>query len=222
MTPYQNPTIYLGNLRVDEPVTTLTDFLFIGICFYAFYKTKAFSGNKGINLYRWFFLLTGCSSLIAALIGHAFLYYFGWEAKIYGWVTGIISVSFAQFAALYHTRQSVSKSISKTLMVLNITEVVAAFILTFVIYSFTVVEIHTAYCLLINVTILESIHYKKTKAVFSKYMIYGVGFCVLAVLVHVFKLAISVWFNHLDLSHIFMALSMFTMYRGVKLNNEPL
>ncbi|MES2760914.1 MAG: hypothetical protein V4677_01860 [Bacteroidota bacterium] len=215
MTPFQNPTIYLGDLRIDEPITTVTDFLFIGVCFYAFAKTKQFSAYKGVNLYRWFFLLTGCSSLIAALIGHAFLYHFGFEAKIYGWVAGIISISFAQFAALHHTRQSISKSTFKTLQIINYLEIVTASILLFVIYSFTVVEIHTAYSLVINVTILECIHYKKTASLLSRNMIIGVGVCVLAVLCHVFKIAFSVWFNHLDLSHIFMAISMYMMYRGV-------
>jgi hypothetical protein len=217
MTPYQNPTIYLGGLRIDEPITTVTDFLFIGVCFYAFFKTKSFSVYKGVNLYRWFFLLTGCSSLIAALMGHAFLYYFGWEAKIYGWVTGIISISFAQFAALHHTRQSIGESAFKALKTINIIEIITAFILTFLVYSFTVVEIHTAYSLVINVTILEFIHYKKTKSLLSKNMLFGVGMCVLAVMCHVFKIAFSVWFNHLDLSHIFMALSMYFMYKGVVL-----
>ena len=215
MTPFQNPTIYIGGLRIDEPITTLTDFLFIGVCFYGFYKTKAFSGYKEINLYRWFFLLTGFSSLVAAVIGHAFLYYFGWEAKIYGWITGIISVSFAQFAVLYHTRKTIGESVFKTLYIIDIIEVIAAFIMTFVMYSFTAVEIHTAYVLVINVTILEYIHYKKTGSLLSKYMMYGVGIAVIAVMCHVFKLAISVWFNHLDLSHIFMAASMYMMYKGV-------
>lgn len=215
MTPFQNPTIYIGGLRIDEPITTLTDFLFIGVCFFAFAKTKHLSAYKGVNLYRWFFLLTGLSSLVAALIGHAFLYYFGFDAKIYGWVTGIISISFAQFAALHHTRQSISSQTFKILQVLNYFEIVCASVLLFKIYSFTVVEIHTAYSLIVNVVILESIHYKKTGSLLSKNMIIGVGVCVLAVLCHVFKLAISVWFNHLDLSHIFMAISMYVMYRGV-------
>ncbi len=217
MTPFQNPTIYIGGLRIDEPITTVTDFLFIGVCFYAFFKTKHLSHHKGVNLYRWFFLLTGLSSLVAAIIGHAFLYYFGFEAKIYGWITGIISISFSQFAALHHTRQSISESAFKILRIANFIEIVTVSILLFVVYSFTIVEIHTAYSLVINVTILECIHYKKTKSLLSKNMIIGVGIAVLAVMCHIFKIAFSVWFNHLDLSHIFMALSMYMMYKGVSL-----
>ena len=215
MTPYQNPPIYIGDLKIDEPITTLTDFLFIAVCVFAFFKTKHLSHYKGVNLYRWFFLLTGISSFIAAIIGHAFLYYFGFEAKIYGWITGIISISFAQFAALHHTRSSISAGTFKVLQVANYLEIIFVSILLFKVYSFTIVEIHTAYSLLINVVILECIHYKKTGSLLSKNMIIGVGISVLAVMCHIFKLAISVWFNHLDLSHIFMAISMYMMYRGV-------
>jgi hypothetical protein len=219
MTPFQNPTIYIGDLRIDEPITTLTDLLFIGVCFMAFLKTKHAANEKAANIYRWFFLLTGASTLVAALIGHAFLYHFGADAKIYGWVTGIFGTCLAQFAALYHTRKTIGETIFKTLLVICLLEVITSVILTFVVWSFVVVEVHSAFVLVLMVTILESIHYKKTKSALSLNMIYGVGIAVIAVLCHVFKLAISVWFNHADLSHIFMALSMYMMYKGVSLYN---
>lgn len=223
MTPYQNPTIYIGDLRIDEPITTLTDLLFIGVCFFAFFKTKSLANNKAANLYRWFFLLTGASTLIAALIGHAFLYHFGANAKIYGWFTGLFGTSAAQYAALYHTRKSISEQTFKVLFIICALEIIAAHVLVFVVWSFVVVEVHSAFSLVLIVTILESIHYKKTNSALSLNMIYGVGMAVIAVLCHVFKLAMSVWFNHADLSHIFMAISMYFMYRGVaqfKVNEE--
>ena len=223
MVPFQNPTIYIGDLRIDEPITTLTDMLFIGLCFFAFFKTKDVTSDKALNLYRWFFLLTGVSTIVAAFVGHTFLYYFGQEAKIYGWFTGLFGTSFAQFAALYHTRNSISKSLFKTLIVICSIEVVAAFVSVFAFWSFVVVEVHSAFGLVLIVTILENIHYKKTKSQLSLFMIYGVGVAVLAVLCHVFKLAFSVWFNHMDLSHIFMAISMYLMYKGASLyqSSEP-
>jgi hypothetical protein len=219
MTPYQNPTIYIGNLRVDEPITTLTDLVFIGVCFFAFFKTKNISSDKGLNLYRWFFLLTGASTLVAALIGHAFLYYFGAEAKIYGWVTGIFGTCFAQFAALYHARKTIGEFTFKLLMAICVVEVLVAFIAVFKFWTFVVVEVHSAFVLVLMVTILEHINYKKTNSQLSLYMIYGVGVAIIAVLCHVFKLAFSVWFNHADLSHIFMALSMYLMYKGASYYN---
>ena len=215
MNPFQNPTIYLGYLRIDEPVTTFTDFILCAVCFYAFLKTRSFASIRAVNLYRWFFLLTGISTLFAAILGHAFLYYFGMQSKIYGWLFGIVSISFAQFAAMNHTREVIGESVFRKLILLNSLELVITLLSVFMIWSFVVVEVHTAYGLLLNVTILEYINYKKTRSLLSINLIYGVGIAVLAVICHVFTLAASVWFNHLDLSHLFMALSMYMMYKGV-------
>ena len=55
---------------------------------------------------------------------------------------------------------------------------------------------------------------KKTKSALSINMIYGVVSLIIALLCHVSKLAPSVWFNHIDVSHIFMTASMYFMYRG--------
>jgi uncharacterized protein DUF6962 len=220
MIPYQNPTIYLGTLRIDEPVSAVTDIIMCSVCFYAFYKTKALEAYKPVSLYRWFFLFTGLSTLVAAIIGHAFLYYFGANAKIYGWLFGIAGTTFAQFAAMYNTRKLIGEPVFKRLILINGIEVIAAFILVFITWSFVVVEVHTAYGLLLNVVVLESINYKKTESVLSIKVIYGIGIAVVAVLCHIFQFACSVWFNHIDLSHVFMALSMYVIYKGISLYEE--
>ena len=220
MIPFQNPTIYLGSLRIDEPVSAFTDIIMCSVCFFAFYKTKALSQHKAVNLYRWFFLFTGLSTLVAALIGHAFLYYFGIDAKIYGWFLGILGISFAQFAALYHTRQTIGETIFKRLILINSIEVIAVFIAIFIAWSFVVVEIHSALGLLLNVTTLEYFNYKRTKSLSSIKLVYGMGIAVVAILCHVLQLACSVWFNHIDLSHVFMALSMYVIYTGICLYEE--
>ena len=220
MTPFQNPTIYLGNLRIDEPVTAIANLMFAGLCLFAFLNTKEQRHFIGPNLYRWFILAIGLSAVIAAFIGHGFLYHFGFGAKIYGWEANVIGVAFAQTAAIYHTKPSIKESVFKILLIVNYIQIAIALILTYTIFSFVVVEIHSAISLLLIVCVLEGMHYKRTKSVLSKYMLIGVGVTVLAVIVHVCKLAISVWFNHLDLSHIIMCGSIYCFYRGVKLNTN--
>jgi hypothetical protein len=216
MVPFQNPSISIGGLRIDEPVTTLTDFLFAALCLFAYFNTKEQRHLKGPNLYRWFFLGTGISTLISAIIGHAFLYRFGFGAKVIAWEANVAGASFAAFAALYHTRPSIRETTFNALLYINYAEVIAALALTPVFLTFVVVEVHSAFGLLAMVTVLESIHYTKTKSFLSRNMLIGVGIAVLAVLVHIFKLACSVWFNHMDLSHIIMCLGVYVMYRGVK------
>jgi hypothetical protein len=217
MTPFQNPSIYFFNLRIDEPISSLTDIVLSAVCFYAFYKTKSLANSKAINLYRWFFLLTGLSTIFAAILGHAFLYYFGLKIKMVGWIFGIAGISFAIFASLHHTRSFIGEIIFKQLRIVNFIELIIAYVCVFTIWSFVVVEIHSAYGLLLYVTILEYINYKKTKSAMSLYLLYGIGISVLAIFCHIFILAFSVWFNHIDLSHSLMTVSMFIMYKGIKL-----
>ena len=217
MVPFQNPDIYIGSLKIQEPVTVFTDVLVACVCMFAFIKTKTKESNKGVELYRWFFLTTGISTLVSAIIGHAFLYQWGFSAKIYGWVTGIVSVAFGQYAALYHTKETTGEKWFSALFWINAFEICLALVLVFVVFSFVVVEVHSAIGLICSVTVLEYINYKRTKSVLSKYIILGVSIAVLAVLCHVFKLAISVWFNHMDLSHIIIAISVYKMYKGVAL-----
>lgn len=215
MVPYQNPTIYPGGVRVDEPITVLTDLLVVAVCMFGFFKTRSPQQSTAVKLYRWFLLVTGISTLVSAIIGHAFLYCFDFNAKIFGWITGIASVIFAQFAAIHHTRKHFSELTFKLLTWANSLEIVAAFILLFVCFTFVIVEIHSAIGLLLVVVPLEVIHYKRTSSTLSKGMLTGIAIAVLAIVCHIFKLAISVWFNHMDLSHIIMAIGIFAMYKGI-------
>lgn len=215
MVPYQNPTIYPGGVRVDEPITVLTDLLVVAVCVFGFFKTRSPQQSAAIKLYRWFLLVTGISTFVSAIIGHAFLYCFDFNAKIFGWITGIASVIFAQFAAIYHSRKHFSESTVKLLIWANSIEIIAAFILLFVYFTFVIVEIHSALGLLLVVVPLETIHYKRTLSPLSKGMLTGIAIAVLAIICHIFKLAVSVWFNHMDLSHIIMAIGIFAMYKGI-------
>ncbi len=218
VVPYQNPDVYIGSLRVQEPITVLTDFVFVAMCLFAFFKIDTIKSQPEIKLYRYFFLVNGISTFVAAIIGHAFLYHFGFENKMYGWLGGILGMSFAQFGAIYHTRKTIGESVFKFLFCFNCLETIAAFICVLTIKSFVVVEVHSAFALLLMVTLLEYIHYRKTKSVMSKYLMIGVSFTVGAVICHAGKLAMSVWFNHMDLSHVFMTLSVYFMYKGVSRN----
>ncbi len=215
MSPYDNPSIDIFGLRVDEPITVFTDLIVAAIGIYAFYKTKSHTTKKYILYYRYFFLLTGISTLIGGLIGHAFAYSLGPNAKYPGWIVAIAGVVFAQFAVLFHTREAIGEWFFSKLFILNILEIVAALVLLIIYKSFAIVEIHTAFGLVLIVSALEGINYSKTKSVLSKNIILGVGFAIVGVSILVFKVALSKWFNHKDISHLFIALSLFLMYKGL-------
>lgn len=216
MVPFQNPDIYIGLIRVQEPVTVVTDLLVVFASLYVFFSTQSAKQNKYITLYRYFFLATSFSTLVSAIIGHAFLYYFGFNAKMFGWLLGIASITFAQFASLYHTQQLITQKVINYLFWFNVIETVIAYLLLFIVFKFIVVEIYSAIGLLFIVVPLEWLFYKKTKSVLSQHMLIGIGIAVLAILCHVLKIAYSVWFNHMDLAHIIMAISVLIMGKGLK------
>jgi uncharacterized membrane protein len=216
MVPFQNPSIELFGVRVDEPVTSGTDIIVALIGIFAYFKTKG-NSLRHVNYYRYFFLFIALSTFCAAFIGHAFNYRFGGiAAKVPGWILGIIGIGFSQFAVLYHTRSWLTSSAFKGLAILNSIEILLVTILIFIIPTFVIVEIHSAFGLVIMVCVLEGINYSKTKSILSRNMLIGVGLAVLAVASHIAKLAPSVWFNHLDVSHVFMMIGLYVMYKGVR------
>lgn len=215
MVPYQNPTIYLGNIRVDEPITSLTNLLIVGVGLYSFFKTRTHYQTIDIKLYRWFLLTMGLATLISAICGHAFLYSFPFNAKIFGWIATILSVGIGQLAAVFHTQKLFSQKNRNVLVGAIALENSLIITMAFVVFSFVIVEIHSAIGLLLNISLLEALYYKQTKSVLSKNMILGVSIAVLAILCHIFKLAISVWFNHMDLSHIIIAIALYIMHLGI-------
>ncbi len=216
MIPFQNPDIFIGSIRVQEPITVATDCLVVLACLFVFFKTNNNSNNKSFLLYRYFFLVTALSTLVSAIVGHAFFYCFAFNVKIFGWILGIASITCAQFAALYHTKSRLQLNTFKYLFWFNIIETLIAYILLFLCYSFLVVEIYSAIGLLFIVVPLETIYFKKTQSPLSKYMLIGIGTAVLAILCHILKIAYSVWFNHMDLAHIIMAISVLLMGKGLK------
>lgn len=215
MNPYQNPSIELFGLRIDEPVTSGTDIIVALICILGFLKINRKEGTKHVKLYSYSFLVTGLAITVSAVIGHAFLYHFGYEAKIYGWVLTILGVSLSQFGVLYHVKGIFKAETNKILLYAAITEIILALILVFVIRTFVFVEVHTAIGMIGMVVVLEWINYSKTRSKLSLAMIYGVTWATMAVVGHVFKLNISRWFNYMDLGHVFVAIGTVTMIRGV-------
>jgi hypothetical protein len=222
--PLQNPSIELFGVRIDEPVTSITDIIVALIGIWGYFKIAKQKNLKHVSIYALFFLGTGISTMVAGILGHAFLYRFGYEIKMVGWVLGILGTCFAQFAAVYHAKETIGDKKFKLLLNICYLEVIVS--MTFLILKpgFIVVICHTAFGLLLMVTVLESINYSKTKSKLSLMMIYGVGLAVCAIIVHTCRIAISKWFNHLDISHVFLGLSLYVMIKGVlyEQKNNPI
>lgn len=212
----EQPSIYIGDIRIDEPVTTLTDLLVAAVCFYAYVRLRQKSTPKimVMLMLQYFFLFMGIATVIGGLIGHGFLYALSFEWKLPGWLTSMISVTLAERAVILRSKKYISTSLFTFFSWLNIIELLTFMALSFSTLQFIFVEIHTAYGLLLVVGSFSAFLYRKSRDQSSKYFLYAVGLATLAAIAFSLGIGISPWFNHMDISHVFMALSAALFYRG--------
>jgi hypothetical protein len=210
------PSIELLGLEIREPVTSLTDLIVAGVCFYAAYRLrKTKSSERAVVYFRYFFLTMGISTTLGGLIGHAFLYAFGFTWKIPGWITGMCSVAFMERAAIMQARSAMKPAFSRFFALMNIIELAAFIIVAVATLNFFFVEIHAAYGLLV-VFLFEYFIRRKTKDAASRLVIFGVLLSAMAAVVHLSKLSVHTWFNYFDLSHLFMAAGAYLFYKGAQ------
>lgn len=210
-------TIYFGNIRIDEPVVTITDLLVSFLCFLFYFRLK--KANKPDAVFRNFriyFFAMGTATLLGGFIGHAFFYFFNFYWKLPGWIVSMVAIMFIERAAIEHTRIWLSENIIKTFRIINIIEFLTFLCLAIGTLNFFFVEFHSGYGLMFVVFSLETFLFIKTKNRAGIYILSGIGFAALAATFFTFKISLHQWFNHMAISHIFMAAATILFYLGAR------
>ena len=209
------PSVFPFGIRLDEPVTTLTDLLVSAVCFYAFYKLRKLPTQNRMHTYlTYYFLTMGLATLIGGVIGHGFLYLFSFAWKLPGWLVSMFSIALIERASILYARPLIKPGVGRFFSVMNIVELITFVIITFSTLDFFYVEAHSTYGLLIIVTSFNMVVYFKRRTPASKLFLKAVFIIVLSSLVFMNQISISPWFNYFDISHIGMAISAYLFYRG--------
>lgn len=208
-------------IKVMEPVTVITDLLVSAVCIYAFIKLKKTKSNSlTVKLFTYYFLTMALATLYGGIVGHGFLYLVTFTWKVPGWLISMISVALIERAAIRHAQPLLKPFIGKFFAILNIVELMILTTVVLLTLNFFFVEAHAAYGLLVVVFSFEFYVYRKTKEEGSRLLLIAVFISALAALVHLTQLTISQWFNHLDFSHVLMAIAAYVYYRGAKRIHE--
>lgn len=215
---------FIGELRIDEPITTITDLLVTVVCFYAYFKLKNLNRTDLSNkLLGYYFLGMGISTLIGGIAGHAFYYALNFYWKLPGWLFSMVSITMIERVVILQCSQFLSETWTKFLARLNLLELLIFMGLAFGALqmhpedpsiAFKYVEIHSAYGLLGVVFSLSWLLYAKTKNKGAKIFLYAVGLCAIAAVIFIKELGIHRNFNHADLAHCFMAVAAYLFYKG--------
>ena len=236
MTPEIN-TIFIGGVRIDEPIVTITDLVISVLSFYYYYKlSKKFPNpikEKSLDLattsskvdgnsshltffyFKYYFLVMGIATAFGGIIGHAFLYAFTFAWKLAGWVISMIAIMLIERAAIEHTRILLNNKIINWLRIINVVEFVIFLGLTFYFLDFFYVELHTAYGLMVVLFSLELLLFIRAKNDASKLLLMAVILVGIAAFVFMGRIVLHQWFNHMALSHVFMSIATVLIYKGV-------
>ncbi|MFO7790470.1 MAG: hypothetical protein R6V32_07855 [Bacteroidales bacterium] len=209
------PSVFPLGIRIDEPVTMITDLMVSAVCFYAFFAIYKISSPLKIRKFLMFYFLgMGTATFFGGVMGHGFLYAFTFAWKLPGWITSMLAVMLLERAAIEHASHVASRGAVKFFKWLNIIELLTFMTLTFVTLNFKFVEIHSAYGVMFVVGSFSAFTYWKSRSRASKIFLYGVGFAILSSIIYLAEWSLDIWYNYLDASHTLMTVAAFILYKG--------
>lgn len=213
--PFVQPSIEIYGIRVDEPVTMLTDLLVTVVCIYAFIRLSRIPVKNNVHFYlKFYFLSMGIATAVGGIFGHGFFYLFSFAWKLPGWLTSMVSVALLERAVILYARKLIHPFLGKLFAWLNVIELAIFVTITFITLDFFFVEVHAAYGLLIVTTGFSLIVFIKTRNKGSRTFLVAVAFSSVSALIFMNEWGIGPWFNHFDISHLLMAASAWFFYKG--------
>lgn len=200
---------------LSEPMTSFTDLLLSISCFYFFFGLQNI-GEVSVGQRHWqkFFLFLGVSTLLGALAHAIFERHnnpFYNSVWLIMQVSAGISIFYAQAAAFGQLSHQRTRQI---MVALSIIQFVIFIPSVFYFFDFRVVAFNSL--LAMTQMIVVFFPSKIENWVYKTYISFGFFISFLTVYVHSQKLSFAKWFNHNDISHVIMYLSILLIFRGIK------
>ena len=168
-------------------------------------------------LIQGYFICIALSTLLGGILGHGFLYAFTPQWKFPGWAFGMVGINLIERVMISFSRSFIKPGFARLFSWINIIELLVFAYLAFTRIDFKYVEIHTAYGLIIFVLGFSLYHYfKGNHKKMIRYFIWAVLAVITAFFFFITKIGLGIWFNYMDISHVFLALSAWLFYLGAR------
>lgn len=211
------PSIFPFGLRIDQPVTAITDLPIALVCFYAVYQIAQWKQSGNVFLFfKLYFLCLGFGTLWAGFFSHAFLYVWGEPGRIPGWIAAIASVSMISLVAIEQAKNLTGQRMALILKSLVAVQFFAVAYLCLSKVTFHWARVHLAVGMLGIVTPLYLWEWYKNRDRSSQLALIAVTTFIFAGMFFAFKFSLDLWFNHVDASHLFLALPAFIFYKAAQ------
>ncbi len=214
-SPTGQPSIELFGVTIMEPMVTFTDLWITAVCIFALVqlRKRAFPGK--VHQYMlWYFGLMGIATFLGGILGHAFQAQIAFHWKLPGWLVSMLAVSAIERATILYAQPLMSHKFGRFLEIANVIELVVFAIVTFITLNFFFIKVHSGYGLGLIVLPIHFYIFMKTRNTGSKIICNSVLFATLAAFFYTSEIGLHIWFNHLDLAHTVMAISLFFFYKG--------
>jgi hypothetical protein len=205
-------TISISGVPIHEPMTVLTDLLIaaLAITFYFQLKNKTDAVTRN---WSYFFLFLGLSTIFGACSHAFFAVHEGWYYKSF-WlpmqaINGIAVYCAQQATLLSALEGSTNKIKWKWSYVIQL---VVFIIVLLRVQKYIVTIIENAIGL-IPIMVL----YYQYKRPFSRMIANGIAISFITALINLGKLSLHAYFNYNDIAHVFIMISLYVMYKGVRM-----
>ena len=212
------PSIEILNLRIDEPITVLTDLLIASICFYAFFRIRKIKYLSRVKWYfQYYFLILGLGTVCAGIFVHAFQYRLAEGWKLLSWVLTLGSVALIAHALVELAKPLVRPGIFRFICFFNMLAFIIALFFTLLTLAFSPVKYYTIYGMLVVVGSFSYYIFRRTGSRGMLFLLAAVVVGFFASLIFSFQWGLSPWFNHKDISHVILIFSVIAFYKGAAL-----
>lgn len=206
-----------------EPNAFVGDtFIFLTAFFFAFRIGKFPVKDHFLNYWKWFYFIFGFGFLVGGF-SHLFFNVWGVTGKYIPWYSGIISVSFCEFAMI-----SIFPNKKTKIILMYLSLIKLALVLFFASYVYLTTDltidlkkglmiptINSVVGLAFSLIILGSYYERKLGKHFKYFWMSGIIIFPSAV-VQVFKINIHPWMDRNDVSHVLLIVSSYLYYLGIK------
>jgi hypothetical protein len=219
-------SVEIFGLFIEEPVTSFTDVISGMVGLVAFYRLQRLGlQDKAHILFKYYFLFMGLATVSGGVLGHAFQYIVGFNAKAIGWTLSAIGLFCLENSALsYYQRINNGSTLNKLrLLILLQLMTYLIFVINPDTRVFELVQINSVIGMIVISLPLFLYFYKKRNSVGSKRVVLGMFATFIPGLVYNNQITLHPYFNYQDISHLLMAGCIYLLYRGAKqigLENE--
>lgn len=216
-SPTGQPSIEIFGVTIMEPMSLVTNLFISIICLIAFYKLRSLNKKgKSHKYFRYFFLLMAIATFLGGTLGHAFQYIFSPNWQLFSWVFAMVAVFLMERVALIQASTFINKTIIHFLRIVGLIVLTISLLLSIYTVNFLFVLLQSVFSLLFIALPLHTIVYFRTQNIGSGIISINIAFLILVAFIYVYELSFGLWFNHLDIAHTILVLSMYLFYVAAK------